>query len=47
MTEFENIVIGKSSISSLIITVDLMIVTPVVFLSIGAGNIKSRQISAI
>ena len=31
MTEFENIVIGKSSIPSLIITVVLMIVIPVIF----------------
>ena len=31
MTEFENIVIGKSSIPSLIITVALMIVIPVIF----------------
>lgn len=31
MTEFENIVIGKSSISSLMITVVLMIAVPVVF----------------
>ena len=31
MTEFENIVIGKSTIPSLIITVILMIVIPVIF----------------
>ena len=31
MTEFENIVIGKSSIPSLILTVVLMIAVPVVF----------------
>ena len=31
MTEFENIVIGKSAISSLSVTVILMIAIPVVF----------------
>ena len=31
MTEFENIVIGKSAIPSLIITVILMLAIPVIF----------------
>jgi hypothetical protein len=46
MNEFENIVVGKSSIPSLAITVVCMIAIPVVFLVFGGGTIKDRLISA-
>ena len=42
MSEFENIVIGKSSIPSLIITVVLMIAIPVVFFLFWRGKHKQR-----
>ena len=42
MTEFENIVIGKSSVPALIITVILMIAIPVVFFLCWRGKHKQR-----
>ena len=42
MTEFENIVIGKSSVPSLIITVALMIAIPVVFFVYWRGKHKGQ-----
>lgn len=42
MTEFENIVIGKSSIPSLIVTVIAMIAIPLIFLICWRGKHKGR-----
>lgn len=47
MPEFENVVIGKSAIPSLIITAILMLVIPAIFFIYWRKSINSRQKSAI